>query len=316
LKHKSHIYILAILICALSVFSQNFSSPNGWKKYNNELIGSIGASGFLGDLGGRNKVGKDYSPADLELAATRPAISIAYRYKINKNINVHSSLNYLRLSGDDRLTKDIYRNNRNLNFKSNIFELSSRIEFGISSIKSLGIFGLKNKLPRANISRSYELIGFIGFGVFYFNPKGKNPITGKYVALHPLHTEGQGLPGGPKQYKRVSISLPIGVAFHAILNRLWSVGVEFSYRKTFTDYIDDVSTTYYNNALIEESYGLTAATLADPSKGDIPGASSPNGDGTGAQRGDKEKDSFMSLQVTVGRFLLIKRTRTKLSSKF
>jgi hypothetical protein len=316
LIYKSHIYIFAILICALSVFSQNFSSPNGWKKYSKEVIGSIGGSGFLGDLGGRNKIGKDYSPVDLELAATRPAISLAFRYKLYKNINVHSSLNYLRLSGDDRLTKDIYRNNRNLNFKSNIFELSSRIEFGISSIKSLGIFGLKNKLPRKNISRSYELIGFIGFGVFYFNPKGKDPNTGKYIALKPLHTEGQGLPGGPKQYKRVSISLPIGIAFHAILNRLWSVGLEFSYRKTFTDYIDDVSTTYYNNALIKESYGLTAATLADPSKGDIPGASSPNGDGTGAQRGDKEKDSFMSLQVTVGRFLFIKRTRTKLSSKF
>ena len=313
---KSHIFIFLILINTLSIFSQNLSKPNAWKKYKSELIINVGVSGFLGDLGGRNQMGKDFSPVDLELAATRPAISLAYRYKLNKNINIHSSFNYLSLSGDDKLTTDIYRNNRNLNFKSNIFELSARFEFGISSIKRLGVYSLKKSLAHTNKSRSYELIGFIGVGAFYFNPKGKDPSTGKYVALQPLHTEGQGLAGGPKQYKRVAISLPVGIAFHAILNKFWSVGLEFSYRKTFTDYIDDVSTTYYNNAALKESYGATSALLADPSKGDIPGASSPNADGTGAQRGDKEKDSFMSLQLTVGRFLIQKRGRTKLRSKF
>jgi hypothetical protein len=50
--------------------------------------------------------------------------------------------------------------------------------------------------------------------------------------------------------------------------------------------------------------------------GNIPNASAPNGDGTGAQRGDKEKDSYMSLQFTVGRFLPPKRRKTKLRSKF
>ena len=318
LKNKN--YILAFLLSTgfsvNTLYSQALARPNAWKKYRKEVIVSVGASGFLGDLGGRNTIGKDFSPVDLEVAATRPAVSAAFRYKLNKNINWHSSFNYLLLTGNDNLTTEQYRNNRNLNFKSNIFELATRVEFGISSFKRPGVYSLKKSLIRTSKTRAYELLGFVGVGVFYFNPKGIDPTTNKYVALQPLHTEGQGLPGGPKQYKRVSISIPMGAALHVILNKYWSVGMELCYRKTFTDYIDDVSTTYYDNAALADAYGPTAALMADPSKGDIPGATAHNADGSGAQRGDKNKDSYMTLQVTVGRFFPPKRGRTKLRSKF
>jgi hypothetical protein len=65
-----------------------------------------------------------------------------------------------------------------------------------------------------------------------------------------------------------------------------------------------------------DAYGIKSVAFSDPSKGDIPFATSPNGDGTGAQRGDKEKDSYMSLQVTIGRFFPPKRRKTRLRSKF
>lgn len=310
---------LVVLLTGLSVnslYSQALARPNAWKKYRKEVTFNIGASGFLGDLGGRNTIGKDYSPVDLELAATRPAVSAGFRYKLNKNINWHSNFNYLLLSGNDNLTTEQNRNNRNLSFRSSVYELTTRVEFGISSFKRPGVYSLKKSLVKTNKTRAYELLGFIGVGVFYFNPKAINPTTNKYVALQPLHTEGQGLPGGPKQYKRVSISLPVGVALHVILNKYWSVGMELSYRKTFTDYIDDVSTTYYDKAALEAAYGPTSALMSDPNLGNIPTATAPNADGTGAQRGDKEKDSFMSFQVTVGRFFPPKRGRTKLRSKF
>ena len=318
LKNKNYILLFLISggISVNSLYSQALARPNAWKKYRKEVIVSAGASGFLGDLGGRNTIGKDNSPVDLEFAKTRAALGVAFRYKFNKNINWHSSFNFLSLAGDDKLTTEQYRNNRNLNFKSNIYELATRVEFGISSFKRPGVYSLKKSLVRTSKTRAYELLGFVGIGVFYFNPKGLDPSTSKYVALQPLHTEGQGLAGGPKQYKRVAISLPMGVALHVILNKYWSVGMEFCYRKTFTDYIDDVSGTYYNNADLSAAYGPTAALMADPSKGEIIGASSPNADGTGAQRGDNNKDSYMSLQVTVGRFFPPKHGRTKLRSKF
>ena len=94
--------LLVIIIffgcCFLELYSQNFTRPNDWKKYRKELVFQAGASEFLGDLGGLNKIGTDFSPADLEFVLTRPAISLAYRYKLAKNFNVHSSFNYLLLN--------------------------------------------------------------------------------------------------------------------------------------------------------------------------------------------------------------------------
>jgi hypothetical protein len=317
LKTKNIILLFLSVLFANLAYSQGFARPNAWKKLRKEVTLQIGGSGFLGDLGGRDRIGTDFSPADLEIALTRPAVSAGFRYKFNKNINVHSSFNYLLLAGDDKLTAEKYRNNRNLNFKSNVFELSSRMEFGISSFKRSGVYKLKrSSLGKINRRKAFEVIGFVGIGVFYFNPKGKNPTNGKWEKLYDLHTEGQGLPNGPSQYKRVSVSIPMGIAVHYIIDKDWSLGLELCYRKTFTDYIDDVSTNYYDKAALFNAYGATSALMADPSKGDIPGASSPNGDGSGAQRGDKNKDSFATVQITVGKFFAPKRGRTKLRSKF
>ena len=299
------------------LFSQNFLRPNDWKKYRKELVFQAGVSEFLGDLGGLNKIGTDFSPVDIEFTLTRPAFSLAYRYKFAKNFNIHSSFNYLLVSGDDKLTTEQFRNNRNLNFKSNIFELAVRAEVSFFASNVGHRYGIKKTLMRRHKGKSNEFIAFIGVGGFYYNPKGRNPATGKWEKLYPLHTEGQGLPGGPKQYKRVSISIPMGIAWRMTLNKLWCIGLEYSFRKTFTDYIDDVHGTYYPDKAVQlDAYGPKSLALADPSLGNIPYATANNGDGTGAQRGDKEKDSYMSLQFTVGRFFPPKRRKTKLRSKF
>lgn len=291
---------------------------NAWRRYRKEVTFQIGASGFLGDLGGRNFSGTDFSPADYELNATRVAIGMGYKYKLSKEFNLHTSFNYLMLSGDDKLTQEKYRNNRNLNFKTNLYEFGTRLEFSLTALKQSGIYNLKSHLTRTKKRRYNELIAFVGVAGFYFNPKGKNPNTDEYVNLYPLHTEGQGLPGGPKQYKRIGIAIPLGMALRTVINKTWSIGAEFCYRITFTDYLDDVSTRYYDKQALAEAYGTESAVMADPSKGIILGASSPAADGTSAQRGDKNKDSYMSFQITVGRLIKSKRGggRTKLRSKF
>ncbi len=298
-----------------NIYSQNFSRANDWKKYRKEVIVQVGVSQFLGDLGGLNKIGTHYSPVDLEFSLTKPAISLAYRYKIAKNFNWHSSFNYLLAAGDDKLTQEPFRNNRNLNFKSNIFELATRAELSWFSGKVGHRYGIKKTLSRRHKSRSKEFIAFIGIGVFYFNPKGLNS-AGQYVELRPLHTEGQGLPGGPKQYSNFAISIPMGVAYRVILNKFWSVGIELNYRKTFTDYIDDVSTVYYDKSALGAAYGPQSVQMADPNLGNIPGATSPDASGLGAQRGDKQKDAYLGLQITIGRFFPPKRGKTRLRSKF
>ncbi len=115
LKLHTVVIILFSTIFVQNIYSQNFSRANDWKKYRKEVILQVGVSQFLGDLGGLNKIGTHYSPVDLEFSLTKPAISLAYRYKIAKNFNWHSSFNYLLVAGNDKLTQEPFRNNRNLN---------------------------------------------------------------------------------------------------------------------------------------------------------------------------------------------------------
>ncbi len=309
------VYFL-IIFCIVSscVFAQAFLRPHEWKKFRREIFVTLGSANFLGDLGGRDRKGTDYSPADLDFSQTRSAFGFGATYRLHKNINVASKFNYLVVKGDDAKTNDIYRRPRNLNFKSNIFELSVRGEAGIQRIKrGGGHYGVQRNTQKFK-NMSHNLYGFLGIGVFYFNPKGRIPGTNEYVALRPLHTEGQGLEGGPKQYKRISLSIPIGGYYKLTVSKIWSIGIEFCYRKTFTDYIDDVGGVYYDPAALAANYGPLSAKMADPYLG-IP-TDHANVDGVAAQRGDKQKDTFVSLELRGSYTFKQQRKSARLRSKF
>jgi len=313
IKNMRKIYFLFIIVLGITLNSnsQNFARPGDWKKQRKELFITMGGANFLGDLGGRDRAGTDYSPADLEFALTKTAFGIGYRYKLQKFLNVTTKFNYLLVRGDDKKTQDIYINNRNLNFKSNIFELSARIEVGYQSGKSGNRYGIKKTFGRRMKGNTHSIFPFIGVAVFYYNPKS---IGG--IPLRRLHTEGQGLPGGPKQYLNYSIAIPIGLSYKYTINKQFSIGAEFAWRKTFTDYIDDVGTKYYDQQALIDAYGNLSAQMADPSLGNIYGATLPDADGTQAQRGDSQRDSYVTLEVTVGYIFNSKRKSARLRSKF
>lgn len=305
--------LILTLLFSLKLYAQYFSSANSWKKYRNEIYIGIGAANFLGDLGGKDQTGKDYSYADTELSLTRPSATIGYRYRITKNLGWRTDINYMKLWGDDALTKDPFRNNRNLKFKTNIFELSTNVELVWYISKGGNRYQIKNTRKSRYKSANHYIYCFMGIGIFYFNPK--NEYNGKWYALQPLSTEGQGLPGGASKYKRVSVSIPLGAGYRFNLTKKLTLGLEYNFRKTFTDYIDDVHGTYYDNTVLNDLKGPVAATLADPSLGSIPGATNSNGDGTGAQRGDKQYDSYFSLEIKLG-YMIKSVKRKKLRMKF
>lgn len=307
-----------LLICMILTYAsvaQTFMRPNEWKKYKREVFVTTGMSNFLGDLGGGNQEGSNFGPSDLDWDQTRIAMGFGGRYKLSRFINVAGKFSYLAVRGNDAATEDIYRKNRNLNFRSNVFELTGRMEIGYQSTRRGGNrYGIRKNYGKGK-NYTHNLFAFAGLGGFYFNPKGVD-ATGKIHKLRPLHTEGQGLPGGPKQYSNFNVSIPLGFYYKLTINKIWSVGLEFSYRKTFTDYMDDVSTVYYDPAALTQAYGPLSATMADPSLGLIPGASSPAADGTPAQRGDTNKDSFMSLEISVSYIFKKQRKSARLRSKF
>ncbi|MGQ0829137.1 MAG: DUF6089 family protein [Bacteroidota bacterium] len=285
----------------------------GKKKPRMEYVLGLGASNFLGELGGANQIGTNFVK-DLEFSQTRTSGAFGLRYKFNKRMAVKGGFYYQMLSGHDNTTKEPFRQNRNLSFRTNVFELSVQYELYLTKEQQGHLYKIKNAKGMKNYDMQAYI--FVGVGGFYFNPKAK--YQGRWVSLQPLGTEGQGLPGGGKKYSRVSVCIPYGIGAKYAINKDWSVGLEVGIRKTFTDYIDDVSTVYYDKAALTAARGKEAAYLADPSLYRLPpeygGNNTTNHQaGAGQQRGDpKDKDAYMFINVTIGyKVPYRRRTRSK-----
>jgi len=283
---------IVLLVIILSFFTQvEAQYSNRWKRYRYELIAGIGVTGFLGELGGANREGTNFL-RDFEFSMTRPAVNIGLRYKILEKVSTKVVLTYGILRGDDKTTDEQFRHNRNLNFYAHVVELSGQLEYSIIKEKVGHRYNLRRVRGVKGLKLNTYL--FVGAGCFWFNPYGKNPETGKWVALQPLGTEGQGEIGSREKYSRFQFAIPFGFGVKYGLDKIWSVGIEFGARKTFTDYIDDVSTTYYDNDKLAERDPL-AAEMADPSLGNIRGQTAVN-----QQRGDpKDNDAYMFLLITI-----------------
>lgn len=301
MRNPRFILIVTFITVSCLVFSQ------GRNRYKYELLGGIGPTNFLGELGGANQVGTHFI-RDFDMSATRFCLNGGIRYKNHPYFGVKAMFNFAMLSGNDALTQEQYRHNRNLNFRSPILELSVQGEFYFITEKSKNLYTISG-LSKKKKKRNTTAYLFAGVGAFYYSPHAK--YNGTWYALRKEHTEGQGLPGGPSQYSNFNVCIPMGIGARYSINKQWSVGAELSVRKTFTDYIDDVSTRYYDKAKLIAAYGPNSAALADPSLGDIANATAPNADGSGAQRGNsKYKDAYMFFTIQVG-YKFNKRHRTR-----
>ena len=271
-----------------------------WKREKKEFLFGVGASNFLGDLGGLDKIGTHYVPVDIDWNTTRPCGHVGYRFRLGPRFATKTLFQYSILKGDDALTNEPSRRNRNLSFRTHLIEFSQHIELILFNFSNNGgsrykIWGLKG--VRNQNKTLYLYTGVSGFG---FIPQG--PGDGGWTNLRPLHTEGQGLTGGGKEYKKIGLGIPVGIGYKLAIDQLWRISFELSYTQTFTDYLDDVSGVYFDNDAILESYGSTSAYFADPSKGAFPTWTT-----AGELRGDsKHKDGYMYLNVSFVRNLSAK----------
>jgi hypothetical protein len=267
----------------------NFNTQKNWSLNKRELVFGLGATQFTGDVGGADNIGKDYSLRDINLRATSINGVVGYRYRFKPLFATSTMLNFGILRGDDAFTNEIVRNSRNLHFRSFYVELQQRIEFILFSNEKVGA---RYRLPGHNHfkDRNEQLYIFTGAGVSYFTSSAR--YENDWVALRPLKTEGQGLPGGAKEYLPVTATIPFGVGFRWGIGRMWRIGIEATYIKTFTDYIDDVSTVYYDPAQL----GSPAAQyLSNPAQVNA-GWFAP-----GQQRGDANNDAYYTLNFLLQR---------------
>jgi Domain of unknown function (DUF6089) len=257
-----------ITIIAIIFLLPTVSEAQKWKRQRVEYSIGLGATNFLGDLGGRDQIGTN-GIMDLEMKATRFGAGLGYRYQIGRDWYVKGNFYYVLVSGDDKLTKEPARARRELNFKSHVLELSGQLEYMLIRQKTGHLYRLRG--VRGKRWFRFEVYLLAGVGGIWFNPQGKR--NGSWFGLRDLHTEGQGLEGGPNQYSGFSLVIPYGIGIRRNLGggarsrrfSTWSISLELTMRKTFTDYIDDVSTNYYGSKFIGEAYGEDAAFFADPS---------------------------------------------------
>ena len=252
-----------------------------------------GASNYQGELSGKNKPRGDFV-SDINLRQTRWDVGGFVRHKISSSYSIRATFHYLRITGADSLSTYPNYYYRNLHFRNNIAEFSTQLEYNF--FRHNDNYFKKKKV-------NWSVYRFLGFGIYYHNPEAKSPIDGKWYALQPLGTEGQGRIDGTKKYNRLQFCVPVGLGVNFTLSKIFRFGFEFSYRFTFTDYLDDVSATYPDPSIFDND--PFAANFSNPSKSGAPQNLYING----SPRGEpKNKDNYMTTQITVSYVL---RSHTK-----
>ncbi len=200
---------------------------------------NLGVMAYNGDLA-------PDSPFDM-VQQIRPSFGIFGRTSFSQKLSAKLMINFGKVDGDD--SRSPYPE-RGLNFESKIQELTLTGELHPFRVR------------HTESSFTYPYL-FAGVGLYHFNPTTQVGDSVR-VALQPLGTEGQGLPGYGEKYARTQVNVPFGLGIRFIFNDRFSVSLEAGARYLLTDYLDDVSATIVNHKELFEGNGPLAAQLSNP----------------------------------------------------
>ncbi len=265
------------LLILIALIAQGFTANAQYKE--NTEIGFIGGiSYYLGDLN------------TTHFNNSLPFGGIVIRKNIDRRFSYKAEILYLNIAADDRNNaNDTIAIDRGLHFRSSVFELSGQIEF--------------NFLPFEAGNSLYTWTPFVytGLSFFHFNPQAENK-DGLWVDLQELGTEGQGSTTFPERtkYPLVQLAIPLGGGLKIAINPSFNIILEYGVRKTFTDYLDDVSTTYPEgiNSNVPDISNATYE-MSDPTGTHI----------QGEQRGDPDKKDWYSFAGITLSFKLNNNTK-------
>jgi len=323
---KKCFHILLFFIVFPAILFAQYNQRNSLKNKRNEVNFGLGVSNCLTDVGGNG------DKTNLNFKKTNFTANFSHLYYIKNKLAFRSSLTYAKVSGDDSYSSVFSKKNRALNFNTTISEISGILEFTITTTKNEKKDFSKKKRGK-NIANKNKL-GFgsyliAGIGSFYYNPLGRNKFLdsegnnigdGQIYSLRELHTEGQGFVGGPEQfseqatgkkhstYKNFAICFPVGFGIKKAFHSNAGIKFEASYRFTNTDYLDDVSSNYYDREKLRtemnQAFGEELAERAYIMSGTSTGSVLINSNSTytepGLARGrTKGNDSYIFLTLSV-----------------
>ncbi|TAH40363.1 MAG: hypothetical protein EYC69_11160 [Bacteroidetes bacterium] len=233
---KRYLFILIVLTSQLSASGQEQRGVLGFGL-------SAGASNYAGDL-----------DDNFTLPFTRPGFGAHAIFLFRPRIHLRLAIFHGRITASDASGVNLSGNQyRNLSFYSDINEGGVHVIYSLQS--------RKRGFSRRNFIAPYV---FAGFAYFQFNPK--RMVNGEVYELQKIGTEGQFLTGNyPAPYSLHQFSIPFGAGFTLKLSKNFDIGAELGLRKTFTDYLDDVSTLYPDKQQLTDAQGYIAAYLSDPS---------------------------------------------------
>ncbi len=294
---KPMLTLLCMVFLYCTGFSQHIIFGN---KFKVEAGLNFGPTFFLGDLGGNQGKGTPFLK-DINLELTKMMKGAFISVYPADWIGLRVAGQYTYVAGEDNIINttgvdESWRKQRNLDFRSKMWEVYAALE-----LYPTLMFNRDGNDPRL------KPYGFIGGGIFHFNPEGsiKASSGGKgWYELHPLRTEGQGMAEYPdkKPYSLTQFNVPMGVGIKYQLSERVNLGTELLYRKTFTDYIDDVSTTYidpyYFDQYLSPADALTARKIHDKTVSIVTNVTRYQ---PGTQRGNSQNmDAYFSTVVKLG----------------
>lgn len=197
----------------------------------------VAAVNYFGDLN-----------TNMRLNRLGPAVGFGLRYNFNERVSGKLSGNLGRVEAYDSDSPNLYEKARNLHFRSVVADAGAQLEF--------------NFLPYFHGSKdnNWTPYLFAGLGVSYFNPKAE--MNGDWVELRPLGTEGQ-FKG--EEYYTVAGGWVYGAGFKIDLSYEWSINIDISARRLFSDYLDDVSSAYPDPDDVADLRGEEAVPFIDRS---------------------------------------------------
>ncbi|HEX4957922.1 MAG TPA: DUF6089 family protein [Lacibacter sp.] len=212
-------------------------------------------------------------------------VGVGVGYEFSDKLMLRAGVHYAQLNAQDQYQENALRRLRNLSFATNLWEGHVAGEFHF-----LGM-----------TDRVFSPYVMGGVAVFNYNPYAYAPVSagGQKIFLRPLSTEGQGLNGtGRSTYSLTQIAIPFGAGVRMKLTDKIGVGAEVGYRKTFTDYMDDVSASYVDQATLLSQRGTLAVQMAFRTP-EVPGHTTDPYPNAGTQRGGSAKDNYYFMTFTL-----------------
>jgi hypothetical protein len=235
----------------------------------------------IGFLGGVVSYQGDLQPNSFSFQETKSLFGVFVRQPLLQRLSLKAGFNTGSLYATDKNNRD-YLKIRNLCFYTKINEAFLTLDYELLSITQ----------------RHFTPFAYAGFAYFHFNPYTYDTASIK-VYLQPLGTEGQGLSRYPdrKPYQLSQLALAFGGGFRFLISDALLVSLEVGQRKTFTDYLDDVSKSYADEDALLAGRGPKAVELAFRSD-ELPGGGAyPH---EGEQRGTPiNKDWYYMASLSV-----------------